>query len=194
MSPVTCWREPINSILYIIESPNECYQIDQRQNTRQNKVHDIKSVHQNDMPSPCVTFLDMDIYQQARKEFPPLHCDVLVHVLATIDVHLRGRGGSETRKIAGKTSGSCLFYRTITTPPEAVTKKLSFQTHLQCSNKWRPSQFNQQMSTATHVPNGCHIRGWLGKWYLFPQKSLRIHVRCTESPCTFHKLIWTLSP
>jgi len=43
-------------------------------------VHDIKSVHQNDMQSSCVTFLDMDIYQQARKEFPPLQCVVLVRL------------------------------------------------------------------------------------------------------------------
>jgi hypothetical protein len=62
----------MDSILYITESPNECYQIDQSENIRQNKVHVIKSVHQNDKHSPCVTFLDMDIYQQARKEIPPL--------------------------------------------------------------------------------------------------------------------------
>jgi hypothetical protein len=30
------------------------------------------------MQSPCVTFLDMDIYQQARNGFPSLQCVVLV--------------------------------------------------------------------------------------------------------------------
>lgn len=57
------------------------------------KVHDIKSVHQNDMQSACVTFLDMDIYQQARKELPPLQCDVLVHLPSQQLTYICGGGG-----------------------------------------------------------------------------------------------------
>jgi len=60
---------------------------------KENKVNDIKSVHQNDMQYPCVTFLHIDIYQQARKKFPTLQCDVLVHLSWQHLTYICGGGG-----------------------------------------------------------------------------------------------------
>jgi hypothetical protein len=155
------------------------------------------------MQSPCVTFLDMDIYQQARNEFPPLRCVVLVWLSCQQLAYIYPGGGGEqcqeTRNRAEKTSGICLFYPITTTTTLLNLLKLlpktsrfrrihNVPTHeglRNLSSKWA-QQLTLQMGVIFAADHGNYT-------YSHKKKSLRIHVCCSESPCTFHKLIWTFS-
>lgn len=53
-------------------------------------MHDIKSVHPNDMQSACVTFFDTNIYPETSNEFLARQSVVYsATVLATTNVYLR---------------------------------------------------------------------------------------------------------
>ena len=83
---------------------------------------------------------------------------------ATIDVYMRGGGQWDTQNSTENARTLFILPNYYYTSWSCYQKNSRFRR--------RSSRFNQQMSKATHVPNGCHTRRWPGKWYLFPQKSL----------------------